>query len=154
MFAFDEFFLTYLLALGFCDVACWLFVTACRTSNRLRRDGALLSGLLLFVIGACAVLLAHSEQIRHNAAPMESRNNLKQMSVAIEEYRAKHGHFPRQAIYSAEGKPLLSWRVSVLPFVEQETLYKQFHLDEPWDSPHNIKLLEMMPATYAHPKDP
>ena len=44
------------------------------------------------------------------------------------------------------GKPLLSWRVHLLPFLEENELYEQFKLDEPWDSPHNIKLLDQMPA--------
>jgi len=47
------------------------------------------------------------------------------------------------------GKPLLSWRVAVLPYIEQDNLYKQFHLDEPWDSDHNKKLLERMPPLYG-----
>jgi hypothetical protein len=54
-------------------------------------------------------------------------------------------------VHGPDGKPLLSWRVLLLPFIEQDELYKQFHLDEPWDSPNNIRLLDRMPATYAAP---
>jgi hypothetical protein len=54
-------------------------------------------------------------------------------------------------VYGPDGTPLLSWRVLLLPYLEQEDLYKQFKLDEPWDSEHNIRLLERMPATYAAP---
>ena len=61
-----------------------------------------------------------------------SMNNLKQLALAMFMYMDQHQNFPPHAIYSKEGKPLLSWRVSVLPFVEQDALYKQFHLDEPW----------------------
>ncbi len=53
------------------------------------------------------------------------------------------------AVYDKNGKPLLSWRVLVLPYIEQDELYKEFHLDEPWDSDHNKKLLEKMPPTFA-----
>ena len=56
--------------------------------------------------------------------------------------------FPAAASYDADGKPLLSWRVQILPYIEQNELYKQFHLDEPWDSPHNRKLIERMPAVF------
>ena len=56
---------------------------------------------------------------------------------------------PADAIYDKNGKPLLSWRVMVLPYIEQDALYKQFHLDEPWDSDHNKKLLEKMPPLFA-----
>jgi prepilin-type processing-associated H-X9-DG protein len=45
----------------------------------------------------------------------------------------------------------LSWRVAILPFVEQQNLYQQFHLDEPWDSEHNKTLLAQMPKIYALP---
>jgi RNA polymerase sigma factor (sigma-70 family) len=48
-------------------------------------------------------------------------------------------------------KPLLSWRVAILPFLGEDNLYKQFKLDEPWDSAHNKKLLARMPAVYAAP---
>jgi hypothetical protein len=45
----------------------------------------------------------------------------------------------------------LSWRVHLLPFMEQQALYQQFHLDEPWDSPHNKALIPQMPALYLDP---
>jgi RNA polymerase sigma factor (sigma-70 family) len=49
------------------------------------------------------------------------------------------------------GKALLSWRVALLPFLGEANLYKQFRLDEPWDGPHNKKLLAKMPKVYAPP---
>jgi hypothetical protein len=52
-------------------------------------------------------------------------------------------------VYGKDGKPLLSWRVLLLPHIEQKELFERFRLDEPWDSPHNIRLLPLMPATYA-----
>jgi len=62
-----------------------------------------------------------------------------------------HGRLPAAVVYGADGRPLLSWRVTLLPFIEQRELYEQFRLDEPWDSPHNIKLLSRMPAAYEPP---
>lgn len=64
-------------------------------------------------------------------------------------YQEKHGRLPPAIVYSEDGMPLHSWRVLILPFIEQEPLYKQFKLDEPWDSPHNLALLPQMPNTYA-----
>lgn len=55
------------------------------------------------------------------------------------------------AVHSKDGKPLLSWRVLVLPYIEEDKLYREFHLDEPWDSPHNKKLLSRMPAVLRSP---
>jgi hypothetical protein len=66
-------------------------------------------------------------------------------------YEATHGRLPPAVVYGDYGEPLLSWRVLLLPFIDQEMLFKEFRLHEPWDSPHNIALLPRMPATYAPP---
>jgi hypothetical protein len=81
----------------------------------------------------------------------EQRNHLKQIGLAIHSYHDTFGALPGTAYYSAQGKPLLSWRVAILPYIEQANLYNQFKLDEPWDSPNNIKLLDKMPKTFAPP---
>jgi hypothetical protein len=64
-------------------------------------------------------------------------------------YELNHKALPPAAVRGPDGKPLLSWRVLLLPYIEEETLFKQFHLDEAWDSPHNIKLLDPMPGIYT-----
>jgi uncharacterized protein (TIGR03067 family) len=87
--------------------------------------------------------------IKENAARMVSSNNLKQIALAMHVYADVHKRLPAANIYGKNGKPLLSWRVAILPWIEQEHLYKQFKLDEPWDSPHNLKLLDQMPKLYA-----
>jgi hypothetical protein len=66
-------------------------------------------------------------------------------------YQDVHGHIPPAVVYGHDGKPLLSWRVLILPFIEGEELYRQFKLDEPWDSPHNAQLLSKMPFVYEAP---
>src|ERR1700693_4889718 len=66
-------------------------------------------------------------------------------------YHSVYGRFPPAVVYGQDGRPLYSWRVLVLPYLEEQALYDQFHLDEPWDSPHNIQLLARMPTTYAPP---
>lgn len=84
------------------------------------------------------------KQVRRNQAI----NHLKQIALAFHNYHDVHKFFPAAASYGADGKPLLSWRVHILPFLDQAPLYKEFHLDEPWDSEHNLKLIERMPETY------
>jgi hypothetical protein len=71
--------------------------------------------------------------------------------VALWGYQDEHGRLPPAAVCGDYGQPLLSWRVLLLPYVDQEKLYKEFKLDEPWDGPHNIHLLSRMPAVYAPP---
>jgi hypothetical protein len=75
-------------------------------------------------------------------------NNLKFMALAMHNYAATHGRFPAAAI-RAGGEPLLSWRVAILPFLEQDALYRRFRLDEAWNSPHNLSLLGEMPRVFA-----
>jgi hypothetical protein len=85
---------------------------------------------------------------------MASQNNLRQIDIALHIYADTYGHLPPAATYDSDGKPLLSWRVAILPFLEQQNLYNQFHLDEPWDSPHNIALLQSKPKVYHCPARP
>src|SRR5262249_20216865 len=59
---------------------------------------------------------------------------------------------PPRAIFDDQGKPLLSWRVQILPFLDQEELYQQFRLDEPWDSEHNKPLIDKMPNVFSDPR--
>jgi hypothetical protein len=66
-------------------------------------------------------------------------------------YEATPGRLPPAVVYGEAGQPQLSWRVLILPFIEQQPLFKEFRLNEPWDSPHNIALLPRMPKTYAPP---
>jgi Protein of unknown function (DUF1559) len=74
---------------------------------------------------------------------------LRQIGLAFHNHLDTKGHFPAAAITDKQGKRLLSWRVAILPFLEQQDLYKEFHLDEPWDSEHNKKLIPRMPSVYA-----
>jgi Protein of unknown function (DUF1559) len=97
------------------------------------------------------LLLPAVQQVRVAAARISSSNNLKQMGLAAHNYNEVNGTLPPAAITDKRGKPLLSWRVAILPFVEQQQLYNQFKLDEPWDGPNNIKLLPLMPKIYAAP---
>jgi hypothetical protein len=79
----------------------------------------------------------------------ESRQNLRKIGQALRAYEEQHGHLP-PAVHARDGRPLLSWRVLLLPHLGEEKLFKQFRLDEPWDSPHNRGLLEQIPSVYQH----
>jgi hypothetical protein len=76
----------------------------------------------------------------------------KEMTIAMLNYHDTQKQLPASAEFrDKDGKPLLSWRVAILPYLDEIDLYKQFHLDEPWDSPHNRTLISKMPSIYADP---
>jgi hypothetical protein len=81
-------------------------------------------------------------------AQEQTAESLKSIAKAFFEYDRHFGHFPPAASTDASGNPLLSWRVHILPFVDAYDLYEQFRLDEPWNSDHNLKLVDQMPAIY------
>ncbi len=85
---------------------------------------------------------------------MSASNNLKQIALGFHNYHSAYKKLPPPAIRNDNGDRLLSWRVAILPFIEHQQLYEEFHLDEPWDSEHNIKLLERMPDVYTDPSLP
>jgi hypothetical protein len=77
-----------------------------------------------------------------------SRENLKQIALAFHNHAfANNDELPRN-ILDMDGKPLLSWRVAILPHLGKEELYKEFKLLEPWDSENNKKLVEKLPELY------
>lgn len=91
-------------------------------------------------------------KLQEAAARTVSANNLKQIAIAFHNYHDTFGALPTHAIYSKDGKtPLLSWRVAILPYIEHQDLYKEFKLDEPWNSEHNKKLIAKMPKLYEAP---
>ncbi|HMC89933.1 MAG TPA: DUF1559 domain-containing protein, partial [Gemmataceae bacterium] len=79
------------------------------------------------------------------AADTKCANNLKQLGLALHNYHDTYGRFPAVANFDKDGKPLLSWRVHLLPFLDEGQLYREFHLNEPWDSAHNKKLVSRLP---------
>ncbi len=91
------------------------------------------------------------DKMRKELKRRQDTNDLKQLALAMQDYSDAFGKMLPPAVYDKDGKPLLSWRVLVLPFIAQGNLYTQFRLDEPWDSDHNKKLLEKMPTTFAPP---
>jgi hypothetical protein len=84
---------------------------------------------------------------------MVIQNNLKQIGLAMHIYHDAMGNFPAPASLGKKGGKELSWRVQILPYIEQDNLYKKFKLDEPWDSEHNMKVLKdnPMPKVFAIP---
>ena len=78
---------------------------------------------------------------------MKAQNDLKAIILAIHNDHEEHGKLVG-SIRDRNGKPLLSWRVAILPYIEQGELFREVHRNEPWDSPHNLTLLGKMPEVY------
>ena len=124
-----------------------------RSQGRIGGKGLAIFGIVLSSIGMVwsivamliALMLPAVQAVRTAARKTESINNMRQLTLGMLNYESANRAFPAQQ----EGG--LSWRVHILPFVECDYLYQQFHLDEPWDSPHNIQLLDQMPSVYDCP---
>jgi hypothetical protein len=133
----------------------WTLYTVERGSNQQRGRRLAAWGLVLptmmfcggsFVLPVCQLTVASAVRIL-------AQNRLMQITTALHSYHGKQGHLPPSAILGPDGQPLLSWRVAILPYLDQDDLYQRFHLDESWDSPHNLSLLPEMPAVYWMPPD-
>jgi beta-lactamase regulating signal transducer with metallopeptidase domain len=94
-------------------------------------------------------------KMRQAASRNVSANNLKQIALAMHNYHSTFNHFPAAVIIGPDGKTPHSWRVEILPYIEQIELYKAYKMDEPWDSPNNKKVLAKMPRVFsATPNQP
>jgi hypothetical protein len=93
-----------------------------------------------------------SKKVADAARRVAAQNNLKQLTLAmINHADSQNGRMPPAVVYSPDGKPLYSWRVAILPYVDEAPLYKKLKLDEPWDSEHNKPLLAKTPKVFQMP---
>lgn len=99
---------------------------------------------LFLVFGVDAV----SSLVIHNFNKQTAEERLRFIVAALQQYDEKHGRMPSATNYSPRGESLLSWRVHLLPYLGQQELYDRFHLEEPWNSPHNLTLLQHIPPCY------
>ncbi|MCY2970752.1 MAG: DUF1559 domain-containing protein [Planctomycetota bacterium] len=94
-----------------------------------------------------------NEQNQAKVAAAQSMGKVKNIATALLAYHKDKGKFPPAATLSKEGKPLLSWRVQILPYLGHNLLYKQFKQNEPWDSEHNKKLIRRIPPSFRETQD-
>jgi prepilin-type processing-associated H-X9-DG protein len=100
---------------------------------------AALAGILLLCSGMLVYLLVPAiTSVRESAQRMQSMNSLKQLGIALHNYNDTFGSFPPGVVTDADGKPLYSGRVLLLPYLEQNNLYNAFDLTQPWNSPRNL----------------
>ena len=100
---------------------------------------------------ACFILDGGSGVPREAAQRMACANNLKVISLALHNYHDAYGSFPPAYLADSAGRPAHSWRILLLPFLDEMALYERYDFDEPWNGPNNRKLLQQMPDVYACP---
>lgn len=81
------------------------------------------------------------------------RTKMKLLAVAIPDYESDYGHYPPPYIADENGVPMHSWRVLILPYLDEQQLYDQYDFTKPWDHPDNLKLADQMPSVFACHED-
>jgi beta-lactamase regulating signal transducer with metallopeptidase domain len=99
------------------------------------------------------MLLPAVQSAREAARRTQGMNNLKQIMLALHNYHDANGSFPPAVLLGPDGKTEYSWRVALLPYLDQSDLYNAYRRTEPWDSPHNKALLSDMPLVFKCPQD-
>lgn len=102
-------------------------------------------------MASLAMLLPNSERSGGITGHLETCDALQRLASAMRAFAAEHQQMPTTLSSDASGRPLLSWRVRLLPYLGHSSLYEQFRLDEAWDSPHNQALVAQMPEVFQHP---
>jgi hypothetical protein len=109
--------------------------------------------LLILLGGACLIglLISPITVVRESARRAVCLSNMKQLALALHNYHDVYGCFPPAYIADSNGKPMHSWRVLILPYLEEQALYKAYDFTEPWDGPNNRKLAQNKPPVYGCP---
>jgi len=108
--------------------------------------------VVVAIIGLLVSLLIPATRSSRGAAlRMSCSNNLKHIGLGLHAYYDEYGGLPPASTPDENGQPMHSWRVLILPFIEQQELYEQYDFDEPWDGPHNRQLADAMPEVYRCP---
>jgi prepilin-type processing-associated H-X9-DG protein len=122
-----------------------------------RRRRITVVGLMKWILGVAfclwmvLVLFGGSGERWGPARRAQCMNNLKQIGLALANYQDAFGSLPPAYIADADGRPMHSWRVLILPFLDQQRLYDQYNFREPWNGPNNSKLLDRMPSVFTCP---
>jgi len=114
--------------------------------------GASVVCFLMFLSVTAAIFLWPKIRLNfQRSAQGRDLENMQQIARALNEYSDRYGTYPTPVVVDAQGKPLYSWRVLILPFLGHEELYKRFDLKQPWDGVANSNLHREMPPEFASP---
>jgi hypothetical protein len=130
-----------------------------RSNGQVKGSGLAITGIVLGSIGTISVILLPAlllpavQAARQAARRNQSSNHMKLIGLALINFHDVNRAFPPAFTKDADGRPLLSWRVAILPYLEEGALSQQFHADEPWDGPDNKPLVVRRPSYYNSPGD-
>jgi prepilin-type processing-associated H-X9-DG protein len=118
-----------------------------------RRRNRLLESLVVLGIIALlvALLLPAVRTARPAAIRAQCTNNLKQIVLALHNYVEEYKVLPPAYTVDAHGRPLHSWRTLILPYMEQQTLYRTIDLSKPWNDPANARALATVVPEFRCP---
>ena len=139
--------------------SCGKTITVPPIGGRMGRASAEHCGLTLVFVGfalaalVAMLLVAPAFQGVRKGRRSPCSNNLKQIGLALHMYHDEWKCLPPAYVADEQGRPMHSWRVLILPYVEQQALYEQYDFDQPWDSPHNLEVARQMPNVFHCPKD-
>jgi prepilin-type processing-associated H-X9-DG protein len=108
------------------------------------------AGLSLGLLVLVAWLFYDPDEVHKSAC----ETHLMSIATALDLYHQDYGSFPPACVADAQGRPMHSWRVLILPGLGEDDLYKEYRFDEPWDGPNNRRLAHRMPDAYRCPSDP
>ena len=130
-------------------VAIWalVFYTENRPKALFRMLAYLIVGAVLYGI----LSPARIQEAREAARRSSCKNNLKWLGIALHNYHETYDSFPPAYVADENGKPMHSWRVLILPYLDQMGLYRAYDFSKPWDSPENRELLKHMPRDFVCP---
>ena len=126
----------------------WVIIFSSQSRPKTLALVMLLAGL--FGLVTCCLLPA-VQNSREASRRGTCQNNLRQLAIALHEYYDDYGSFPPANVADSSDKPRHSWRVLILPYLEEEKLYKAYNFNEPWNGPNNSKLATPVPQPFRCP---
>src|SRR5262249_6135072 len=118
--------------------------------------------VLMFVTGIAATGITHQTawlissplpivQDDGNLNHMRSSNNLKVIGIAIHHYEQQFRHFPPGVTFDGQGRLLHSWQTQILPYMDEDAIFKCINLQQPWNHPSNVPAMQKSVEPFLHP---
>ena len=108
-------------------------------------------GSLAILIVGLSVLGPKIVQLKEYRDIAACKQNLRRIAQALNNYAKDYGTYPPAVTRNSAGVPMHSWRILILPYLGEEALYKQYDLEQPWNSSENSSMQWQVPAVFVSP---